>query len=177
MVAVQQCRLTQTSTTTSQAASAAVTVQEGPERDLVNFPRPVRLVEPGKVRLGFIPEEWFQFFHSKTGVTGLFIVPLPPAHTILSKIVALSIGFHFAFLGPYVFGLGLSTYLLSKEIYIMEHEFYTGLSLGAMALYAIKKMGPSVGAWLDKEVEVLHLYSCSYNPIVVLTQGSNVNES
>ena len=44
----------------------------------------------------------------------------------------------------------------------MEHEFYTGLSLGAMALYAIKKMGPSVGAWLDKEVEVLHLYSYSY---------------
>ena len=86
----------------------------------------------------------------------------PTAHTILSKIVALSIGSHFAFLGPYVFGLGLSTYLLSKEIYIMEHEFYTGLSLGAMALYAIKKMGPSVGAWLDKEVEVLHLYSYSY---------------
>jgi F-type H+-transporting ATPase subunit b len=60
--------------------------------------------------------------------------------------------------GPYVFGLGLSTYLLSKEIYIMEHEFYTGLSLGAMALYAIKKMGPSVGAWLDKEVEVYTHY-------------------
>ena len=28
----------------------------------------------------------------------------------------------------------------------MEHEFYTGLSLGAMALYAIKKMRPSVGS-------------------------------
>ena len=120
-------RLTQTSSTANQAA-ATPAVREGAERDLVNFPRPVRLIDPSKGRLGFIPEEWFQFFYAKTGVTGIK--------------------------GPYVFGLGLSTYLLSKEIYIMEHEFYTGLSLGAMVLFAVKKMGPSLGAYLDKEVEV-----------------------
>ncbi|XP_041983127.1 ATP synthase subunit b, mitochondrial [Aricia agestis] len=88
-----------------------------------NLPRPVR-GEPGKVRLGFVPEEWFQFFHSKTGVTG-----------------------------PYTFGVGLITYLCSKEIYVMEHEYYTGLSIFVMVYYATTRFGPKLGAWLDKEVD------------------------
>ena len=36
----------------------------------------------------------------------------------------------------------------------MEHEYYAGLSLGFMAIYAIKKFGPAVGNYLDQEVEV-----------------------
>ncbi|EDV51248.1 ATP synthase subunit b, mitochondrial [Drosophila erecta] len=79
---------------------------------------------PGKVRLGFVPEEWFQFFYNKTGVTG-----------------------------PYTFGVGLITYLCSKEIYVMEHEYYSGLSLGIMAVIAVKKLGPVIAKWADGEID------------------------
>lgn len=86
--------------------------------------RPVRAEHPGKVRLGFLPEEWFTMFYNKTGVTG-----------------------------PYVFGAGLLTYLCSKEIYVMEHEYYNGISLGIMVIYAVKKFGPAVAAYCDKEID------------------------
>ncbi|XP_075984744.1 ATP synthase subunit b, mitochondrial [Anticarsia gemmatalis] len=113
------------STCTALAARGSAT-EVGGARDEKNFPRPVRAIEPGKVRLGFLPEEWFQFFHSKTGVTG-----------------------------PYTFGVGLATYLCSKEIYVMEHEYYSGLSLLLMVYIAAKKFGPSIASWLDKEVDAI----------------------
>ena len=40
----------------------------------------------------------------------------------------------------------------------MEHEYYAGLSLGIMAVYAIKKFGPATAAYLDKEVGVWYYY-------------------
>lgn len=102
------------------AARAATTTSCGDQQ----FQRPVRLEHPSKVRLGFVPEEWFQFFYNKTGVTG-----------------------------PYTFGVGLLTYLCSKEIYVMEHEYYGGLSLGIMAIIAVKKLGPAIAKYCDTEID------------------------
>ncbi|CAG9837578.1 unnamed protein product [Diabrotica balteata] len=110
-------RATSTSTANTQVAK---TDEKSGE---VAFSRPVRQ-EPGKVRMGFIPDEWFQFFYKKTGVTG-----------------------------PYTFAVTLSTYLVSKEIYVLEHEYYSGLSLLIMWAYGIKTLGPKLAAYLDKEIE------------------------
>jgi len=91
--------------------------EEGPERDLVNFPRPKRLVDPPAVSLGFIPQSVNKFFYPKLGVTG-----------------------------SWTFGGGLVTYLLSKEIWVMEHEFYGGICLLIVLGAVVKKFGKQIGA-------------------------------
>ncbi|XP_056130682.1 ATP synthase F(0) complex subunit B1, mitochondrial [Lampris incognitus] len=75
----------------------------------------------GKVRHGFIPEELFQLLYPKTGVTG-----------------------------PYMLGTGLLVYLLSKEIYVINHETFAALSIGTAIIYGVKKFGPNVAAFADK---------------------------
>ncbi|ENN77509.1 hypothetical protein YQE_06034, partial [Dendroctonus ponderosae] len=110
------CRATGTSATSNAAAVADTPASS-------TALRPQRQ-EPGKVRFGFVPEEWFQAFYNKTGVTG-----------------------------PYAFAFTLSTYLVSKEIYVLEHEFYSGLSILIMWTYGIKKLGPKVAAFLDKDID------------------------
>ncbi|XP_063633614.1 ATP synthase subunit b, mitochondrial-like [Cydia splendana] len=78
----------------------------------------------GRVRLGFLPDEWFTFFYKQTGVTG-----------------------------PYLFFFNLTNYMVSKEIYVMEHEYYLGLSAFVVIFYATKKFGKGIGANLDKQVD------------------------
>jgi len=102
--------------------AVAMPYKEGSERDVTNFPRPKRAMYAGKVRFGFVPDEWFTFFYNKTGVTG-----------------------------PYAFGAGFLTYLLSKEIWVLEHEFWGGVSFFIMIIYGVNKLGPKVSAWLNKE--------------------------
>ncbi|XP_032073357.1 ATP synthase F(0) complex subunit B1, mitochondrial [Thamnophis elegans] len=78
----------------------------------------------GKVRHGIIPEEFFQFLYPKTGVTG-----------------------------PYMLATGLTLYLLSKEIYVINHETIIGITVLSVLIYGIKKYGPLVAAFLDKKMD------------------------
>lgn len=83
------------------------------ERDRENFPDPVQPERHPPVRLGFIPDSWFQAFYEKTGVTG-----------------------------PYVFGVGALTFLLSKEYWVMDHGYVEFLSFWLAMTILIKKVGP-----------------------------------
>lgn len=82
--------------------------------------------EAGKVRLGFIPEEFFTFFYKKTGVTG-----------------------------PYTFAFTFTTYLISKELFVLEHEYYNGISMAILCVVLVKMLGPAAAAYLDKEIDVI----------------------
>ena len=128
----------------------------------------------GQVRHGIIPEELFQLLYPKTGVTGMWALEgwVSCIYYLLNIIMTylLSTGniilmvFDFFFfcliigvfflLGPYMLGTGLLVYLLSKEIYIVNHETLSAISIGAVVIYGIKKFGPSVAAFADKLNEV-----------------------
>jgi len=87
----------------------------GPERDLKNFP-PYQIVERNPpARLGLIPDSWFQFFYPKTGVTG-----------------------------PYLFLGGFMTFLLGKEIWVMDHYFPEVLSFALMVYIIQRKFGKTI---------------------------------
>jgi len=94
------------------------------ERDLVNFPERKRPIDPSPVRMGIFPEEWFMAFYNKTGVSG-----------------------------PYMALASIGTFLASKEFFVMEHDFYVGISLAIVLTAIVKKVGPDFGEMLDKELD------------------------
>lgn len=98
--------------------------EKNPMRDHVNFPRRKFPEQPGAVRHWWIPEEYFQFFKEKTGVTG-----------------------------PYMFAASIGTYLVSKEIYVLEHEFYCGLAFATVMMGLAHKVGPGLKAYCDSEID------------------------
>lgn len=63
---------------------------------------------------------------------------------------------YYCFSGPYVFGAGVTTYLLSKEIWVVEHEFPYVLATAGLFYVAWKKFGSSLAAHLDKEIDVCY---------------------
>merc|ERR1712013_73148 len=95
-----------------------------PERDLVNFPDRVRPIDKPPVRMGIFPEEWFTALYPKTGVTG-----------------------------PYMALFGVSTFLASKEYFVMEHDFYVGIGLAVVLTGVVKSQGPAYTADLNKELD------------------------
>uniref|UniRef100_A0A3P8RE38 ATP synthase subunit b n=1 Tax=Astatotilapia calliptera TaxID=8154 RepID=A0A3P8RE38_ASTCA len=96
----------------------------------------------GKVRHGFIPEELFQLLYPKTGVTVFSLNQLDSSTSLFCK--------DYLKTGPYMLGAGLLLYMLSKEIYVINHETFAAASIGAVIIYGVKKFGPSVGAFADK---------------------------
>lgn len=51
-------------------------------------------------------------------------------------------------------GTGLLIYMLSKEIYVINHETFVAASMASVIILGIKKFGPSVAAFADKLNEV-----------------------
>lgn len=82
--------------------------------------------KPPKVRMGFLPENWFTFMQQKTGVSG-----------------------------PYVLAFVFANYCLSKEIYVLEHEYYSGLSWIVIIVGVYQKFGTTIAAALDKQVDAV----------------------
>uniref|UniRef100_A0A672PFD5 ATP synthase subunit b n=1 Tax=Sinocyclocheilus grahami TaxID=75366 RepID=A0A672PFD5_SINGR len=98
----------------------------------------------GKVRHGIFPEELFTLLYPKTGVTG-----------------------------PYMLGTGLLLYMLSKEIYVINHETFAAASIGVVIIYGVKKFGPSVAAFADKinEDKVAEAQEVKDQAMASLAQG------
>lgn len=78
-----------------------------------------------------MPMEWRTYFLPKTGVSGF-----------------------------YTFLVTFGTFLFSKELYVLEHEFYNGLGMFTLCAILVKKAAPATAKLLDKWVDE---YEYSFN--------------
>ncbi|CAL8088201.1 unnamed protein product [Calicophoron daubneyi] len=116
-------------------------VYYGKERDMKNFPPVKYPLSHPKVRFGFIPDSWFQALYPKTGVTG-----------------------------PYLFMFGSLTFLLSKEIWVVDAHFVELMSFLIIVPWLIKKLSPYARKYVDAQVEELE-QDRYYKPLKALTEN------
>lgn len=119
----------------------------GPERDNKNFPITKQPENRPAVRIGIFPESWFKFFESKTGVTG-----------------------------PYVFGAGMITFMLSKEIWVIEHTFAEFLAFWIAITWLVKKVGPGMAGNLNKLEEDFHKKHWDEPKALAVAQAQDIIE-
>ena len=55
--------------------------------------------------------------------------------------------------GPYMFATAVGTFVISKELWVLEHEFYCGVGLVIVLGALVKNVGPSISAQIDKRVD------------------------
>lgn len=97
--------------------------------------------------IGFIPQEWADAFLPKTGVTGF-----------------------------YTFLFTYGTFLISKEYYVMEHEYYSGISIFIICSTIMTKFGKQIGEALDKLVDEYESEWNSGRDSVVKTNNESIAE-
>lgn len=96
----------------------------GPERDLKNFPHPAQPETHPPVRMLMIPESFFNAFYNKTGVTG-----------------------------PYMLMFGGLIFALSKEHWVMNHNFTEVVTFSLLMGIFINKLGKPFANFLDEKVD------------------------
>lgn len=93
----------------------------GPERDYKNFPDHTTRAEALPTRFGFLPESYFEYIGSKTGVSGPFVLPAV-----------------------------VLTSLMAKEIIVQEHCFGEVMVMIPVLMILYYKAGSKVSSFLMK---------------------------